>query len=441
MRTVAAAVFVLGGALAGGSLLLVNQLQAAQAGAVDRAIQLEVAAVASLAQRTLPPNPLPTTTETNFVQVVDEKGHVIAGSAAIEGQGQLISQPVTTSTLRYTTVPDLPIGEGGSYRVAARRIATPNGPLTVYAGESLAAVERSERAVVTGLIIADPILLGLVAVMAWLAVRRALGPVERIRTEVATISAGALDRRVAVPATRDEIERLAVTMNELLSRLESSAIRQRTFVADASHELRSPVAAAQAELEVALAHAGAAEWRGVARNALGDLERVRRIVDDLLILVRYEQVAPARVVSHVDLDEIVLDECTRIKRTASVTVDCSEVSAARVTGDDEGLTRVVRNLIDNAARHARSKVCVGLRQKGAEAELWVSDDGPGVLPADRERIFERFTRGDNARSRWDGGSGLGLAIVKEVVQRYGGTVEVFDANPGARFVVRIPAPM
>ncbi len=439
-KTVAAAVVVVGVALAVASILLIVELNASQLKGVDGVLRLETVSVAGLAKSSSLPNTLRSSAdETAFIQVVGPSGAVVASSASVEGQDRIASFAPALTQVAYRTLSDLPIGPAGPFRVAALRVDTPSGQLTIYAGESLTTINRSVRDVLIGLLVIDPILLAIVGLTVWWLVRRALSPVEAIRAEVAEISGSALHRRVAEPAVHDEIGRLASTMNDMLGRLESANRRQKTFVADASHELRSPLAAAQTELEVALTHLGSTDWPDAARIALGDLERVRRIVDDLVILAQYDEGAAPGDGRAVDLDEIVLDECTRLRRTTPIAIDLRNVSGARVTGDGERLGRAVRNLLDNAVRHATSRVTVELHQESGQVELWVSDDGPGVDLQDRDRIFERFARADSARARGEGGTGLGLAIVYEIVTAHGGTVGVEDAQPGARFVIHLPS--
>jgi signal transduction histidine kinase len=362
---------------------------------------------------------------------------VLASSASIEGEARIVAftpkgQP------EFRTLTNLPIGPESPYRVAALSIGTPSGRVIIYVGESLQAIDHSVRVMLIGLLIVDPVLLLIVGGTVWWLIGRALSPVEAIRSEVEEITASALDRRVPEPDVDDEIGRLALTMNAMLGRLEDASQRQNAFVADASHELRSPLAAAQAELEISLAHSDLTIWPDSARAVLGDIERVRRIVEDLGALARYDERASVRAELPVDLDEIVLQESIRLQRIVPVAIDISAVSGARVMGDAEQLGRAIRNLLDNAARHARHRVRVTLEQISGDAVLEVSDDGIGVSPEDRERIFERFVRVDGSRSRSSGGSGLGLAIVHAIVAAHGGTVEVTDAHPGARFIVHIP---
>jgi signal transduction histidine kinase len=224
-------------------------------------------------------------------------------------------------------------------------------------------------------------------------------------------------------------------MNSMLDRLEGASLRQRRFVSDASHELRSPVASIRTQLEVALRKRDA-DWPAVAAKVLAEDERLEDAVAELLELARAEEGAPLET-ADVDLDEVVLDETRRGYR---VPIDTSRVSAGRVRGSSAQLARAVRNLLDNAARHARHGVAVELARHDGTVELVVDDDGPGVPPADRDRIFERFTRLDESRARDAGGVGLGLPLVRAIVDRHAGTVTVADApTGGARFVVRLPA--
>jgi signal transduction histidine kinase len=282
-------------------------------------------------------------------------------------------------------------------------------------------------------------LIFMVGFAVWYLAGRALKPVEDIRSQAEAITGTTLDRRVPEPDTQDEVGRLARTMNAMLDRLEVSSRKQRQFVSDASHELRSPIASIRTNLEVALRNADRADWPAVATRALEDDERMEEMVTDLLDLARldeYEETAPVSSLPEVDLDELVLDETLRPHRSQ---IDTARVSAGRVHGRSEQLSRVVRNLLDNADRHARSRVALSLQNGAGAVELTVDDDGPGIAPDDRERVFERFTRLDDGRARDAGGLGLGLSMVKAIVERHGGTVEVTEAPiGGARFAVRLP---
>jgi signal transduction histidine kinase len=300
-------------------------------------------------------------------------------------------------------------------------------------------IDQSIHTLTSTLWLTLPVLIVLVAGVAWLVTGRALRPVETIRAEVTAISHSSLDQRVSEPRARDEVGRLARTMNEMLDRLQDSSDRQRQFVSDASHELRSPVAAIRATGEVALAHPEQADWETVVRRMLTEDDRMEQIVGTLLEVARGEE-APIPFTT-VDLDDVVLDEVARARgRGRRVLAD--GVSAGRVLGNPEQLTRVVRNLLDNALRHATGTVRVSLTTDDASVSLVVEDDGPGIAATDREAVFERFTRLDEGRARDAGGLGLGLAMVRAIAERHGGTAAITDATdpafPGARIVVTLP---
>ncbi|MDQ0907570.1 signal transduction histidine kinase [Streptomyces canus] len=322
-------------------------------------------------------------------------------------------------------------GESADYRFAAVDVEVPGkGTLTVYAGASLNPEQSAVGTAQTVMLVGFPLLLGVVAAVTWLVTRRALRPVEGIRAEMAAITASEdLARRVPVPDTHDEVARLARTTNETLAALETSVERQRRFVADASHELRSPIASLRTQLEVAAAHPELLDLDG----AVEDTVRLQHLAADLLLLARLdagERGAGARV-------ELAALARERAAGRTGVTV---RADAVEVTGSRGQLERVLDNLLDNAGRHARSAVVVTVRRDGdRNAVVEVGDDGDGVPAGDRERIFERFVRLDEARARDDGGAGLGLAIARDVAARHGGTLTVRDApTGGALFELRLP---
>jgi signal transduction histidine kinase len=311
---------------------------------------------------------------------------------------------------------------------------------TVIAGHTLESVEEATEVLRRLLVLGLPLLLALVAVTTWLVVGRALAPVDAIRREVDSITSAELHRRVPAPAGTDEIARLAGTMNQMLDRLEEGQARQRRFTADASHELRSPVASIRQHAEVARAHPDSTTVPRLAEVVHAENLRVERLVDDLLLLARADERTLELSRRPVDLDDLVFDEARRLRDATELSVDTSAVSAGRVRGDPPALRAVLRNLGDNAARHARSRVAFALGERDGSVVLDVDDDGPGVAAGDRDRIFQRFVRLDDARTRDSGGSGLGLAIVAELVAAHLGSVAVDDSPlGGARFEVRLDA--
>ena len=278
-------------------------------------------------------------------------------------------------------------------------------------------------------------------VVTWIVVGRTLAPVEAIRNEVQTISGDQLGRRVPVPPANDEIAHLATTMNVMLGRLEEGRDRQRRLVSDASHELRSPITAIRQHVEVAIAHPETTDGEELAEVVLAEDLRLQRMVEDLLLLTRIDEGTLALRRSQVDLDDIVLAEASRLRAASTdVRIDTRGVSAGRVLGDATHLDRLVRNLMDNAVRHAHSSVALSLCDVDRWVLLTVDDDGAGIPSRDRDRIFERFERLQESRDRNSGGTGLGLSIVREIVHAHQGTVTATDSpTGGARFEVRLPA--
>lgn len=329
--------------------------------------------------------------------------------------------------------------DGESYRVATDAFDPPGGGegFVVVAGP-LDDVDESVATLAGSLLWIVPLaVLALMAVV-WVVVGRTLRPVERIRTQVAGIGMAELDRRVPSPPGDDEISRLALTMNEMLARLEHSVRRQQRFVADASHELRTPLTRMRTELEVDERHPQKADTAATRRSQLEEIAGLQRMIEDLLVLARSDAAGVSRSET-VDLDDIVLEEL-RTADGSFVATDASRVSAAQVVGDPDELRRVVRNLVENARRHARSRVSVELAENDDVAILVVADDGSGIPVERRTEVFERFARLDESRTGGDGHAGLGLAIVHDIVTRHGGSVQIDDApSGGARFVVRLPA--
>ncbi|WP_454171609.1 sensor histidine kinase [Microbacterium maritypicum] len=291
--------------------------------------------------------------------------------------------------------------------------------------------------VATLLAIALPLLLLLVAVTTWSVVGRALRPVELIREEVDGITAERLHQRVPVPETADEIAALATTMNGMLDRLDAAATAQRRFVSDASHELRSPLATIRQHAELAQAHPDVTSIGELAEVVSEEGLRLQGIVESLLLLARLDEGASTHDEA-VDLDDIALGEVRRL-RAAGIDVDGSGIHAARVHGDPRLLGQLVRNLADNAVRHSRGRVAIGVTPSDGYVFVTIEDDGTGVPAEERERIFERFVRLDEARSRDAGGSGLGLAIARGIAASGHGTLTVDDSRwGGARFVLTLP---
>jgi signal transduction histidine kinase len=319
------------------------------------------------------------------------------------------------------------------------------------------------------LIIGTPLLLILLAGASWVIIGGTLRPIAALRRGADEITGTARSRRLPVPESHDEVHSLATTLNAMLARLEKADARQRSLVSDAAHELRSPLASIRLQLEVALGYPEGQDWRETAEGVLEDTMRLARLAEDLLALARLDERGGALARREpVELDQLVPQIAERYGEAVTVKIAGAPVGRAGnavgrpgdairahgtigpsgdtgqaagaivVTGDALDLGRVLVNLVDNALRHTTAPVVVELRTEGADAILTVTDDGPGIPEPDRERVFDRFTRLDSARSRDEGGAGLGLAIVRETVHAHGGAVHLEDASPGLRAVVRLP---
>jgi signal transduction histidine kinase len=384
-----------------------------------------------------------------LVEVVNGQGEVLGGSPSFGGSTPLrfITNGLDPGTSGGVQVSVPGPGVAGARAlipldVRYQTVATSAGPVTVIAASPLDGVRDSINTLKQSLLLGLPFVVILVAIVAWLIVGRALRPVEAIRAEVEEISESSMHRRVPETGAGDEVDRLACTMNAMLDRLETSSVRQRQFVADASHELRSPIAAIRTQLEVAL-HTSATSpnrWNDVATSVLLEEQRLEGVVTDLLLLAAIDErprdTDGAAV--PVDVREAAWSQVIRARR---VPVTMCDGESAFVAIRRDLLDRVLANLVDNAARHARTGVEIAVAGIDDRVRLTVDDDGPGIPQADRFRVFERFARLDDARHRDGGGAGLGLALVKAIVEREDGRVWVETAPMGgARLVVEFPQP-
>lgn len=378
------------------------------------------------------------------IEVTDDDGEVLASSMAPTGTTRDTDDDERDAADAAST----PSGRGiaADLEIITRTVQTPSGDMTVKASVPVDQVARSVAAVRRGLVVGLPVLVALVAALAWVLVRRALRPVDALRAEVDEITGSTTHRRVPEPPNDDEIGRLARTMNAMLTRLDTSATHQRQFISDASHELRSPVTAIRAALEVARSKGDRADWTAVADTALRHESRLESLLDDLLLLAAHdENSTTTRPPTPVDLGRLATAEAEHPRRVpVHVTHHPSPTTGPErfeVLGDADQLARVLTNLLDNAARYAATAVHVTVTRRDGDREvrLTVDDDGPGIPPGDRERIFERFTRLDDSRARHNGGTGLGLAVVRSIVTHHHGHVRVDDSpTGGARFAVELP---
>jgi len=433
LRATLGAVLVVGVALAIAGVSMVVLLRRSLTDNVRATAQVRAQAVADLVEADALER-LQGGSDDEFVQVLDTAGGVVAASPNLKGGGPAVVLPPGGSARVEVPFEDDP------FMVVAAPASTEAGNHTVLVGRTLDGVVESTAAVTSLLAVGLPFLLLVIASVTWRVIGRALSPVEAIRTEVDAISTSELHRRVPVPATDDEIARLAATMNRMLERLDQGHERQRRFISDASHEFRSPVASIRQHAEVALRHPAQTSQEELARNVLDEDLRLQRLVEDLLLLARMSEHDGEGVARVVDLDDVVFEEVERMRHLSDKSLDATGVSGGRIHGDRKQLARLVGNLVENALRHADGRVAVALRSDGPDLVLLVDDDGRGV-PADQSgRIFERFVRLEEARDRDSGGAGLGLAIVAEVAGSHGGSARVGDSPlGGARFEIRFPS--
>ncbi|ROO89143.1 signal transduction histidine kinase [Actinocorallia herbida] len=385
--------------------------------------------------------------EAGPVRVVDLDGRVLAQSPGLVLDGLPTVPPGaadddddTDPETGFVTRTAVFGGEPSAYRFAAVAVTGPDGSsAVVYGGAELREAREAVATAVRGLLLGLPPVLLVTAAAAWLVTRRALRPVEAIRARLAGITAaGDLAARVPVPASRDEIARLATTTNRTLAALERSAERQRRFVADASHELRTPIASLRAQLEIAREHPGLLDLDGT----ILDVHRLQHLAADLLLLARLDAADPGPPAVPVSLADLVAETLAARPATDRVPVVHRALADPWVSVRPRHLTRALGNLLDNAQRHAASRVTVTVSAEpgpAPRAVLAVHDDGPGVPPADRDRIFERFVRLDAARATDEGGAGLGLPLARELAEADHGTLTCpAPGVPGADFVLRFP---
>lgn len=460
-RVTAAALLAVLVVLAAGSLALFGAQRSQLADQLDDDLASRVEQLAGLVAAGRAPASLPDAGDDTLVQLVAADGAVLVQSPELDDEGATALLP--PGSVEPSASSDGSDGEGAddedgddvevdveavdrsidgdAYRLASAAVAGPDGVVTIHVARSEVDLEESADALTGSLVVAVPLVSLLLAAATWYLVGRTLRPVEAIRSQVAGIGAGDLDRRVPEPGTGDEVDRLARTMNEMLGRIEAGAARERRFVSDASHELRSPLARMRVGLEVDAAHPATADPAATRAGILADVIGLQELVDDLLQLAGAEAATATDAPVPVDLDDVVLAEAAAARATTDHRLDLSGVGAAQLLGHPRALARVVRNLLDNAVRHARSTVVVVLQERTTDVVLTVSDDGPGVPPAERERVFDRFVRLDEARTAGTGGTGLGLAITRAIVTAHGGTITIGDSpSGGAALHVTLPKP-
>ncbi|MDM7832540.1 sensor histidine kinase [Cellulomonas edaphi] len=404
-------------ALVVGAFALTTVLSRSRTAALDDVVTQRASTVAALADDDRMPPTLPVEQPGEVVQVLDAEGRVLASSPTAS-RTLAVLPPSAVADLRERapwTGSTLDSAYDEQARVAVRAATVGGEPVTVVATVPLGEVQGLLRALTVALVVVVPLLTALLAVAVWFAIGRALAPVEQLRRAAAQVAVSGGPGSLPVPPADDELGALARTLNEMLDRLETASARQRSFVADAAHELRSPIASLRAAVDVAREHPGSYAPGELAADLDGDLTRMQGLVDDLLLLARVG--AAPHAATTVDLAALAVE----------IAAGRAPVSGAgEASADPEAVGRVLRNLLENALRHATGRVQVTV----APGRVDVDDDGAGIAPADRDRVFERFVRLDDARERDAGGSGLGLAIARELARDQGGDVLLSDSPLG-----------
>jgi signal transduction histidine kinase len=413
-------------ALALGSLVLYAVLTFTVNRTVDDGAFASARAIVAMVDNNTVPDPLPVS-GSQIVQVVDESGAVVSASVGADRLTPLLRSPELAKALagELISVPGARAGLTGNLRAIAMRAGPSSAARSVIVAVPVTDIEQSQRVLRNTLLVTYPPLVVIMALIAWRVIGWTLRPVETLRSGAARISGSDQDERLAVPGSADEIRALALTLNDMLDRLAAARGRQRAFVADAAHELRSPLASMRTQLEVAQ-HLG--EGGDLAADLTADVARLSTLVEDLLLLARAGSDAGHRTVREsLDVRALLVATADRYAG-ARVPVSVTGGPAVYASANSEQLRRVLANLVDNAVRHARSGVTLTAGAEAGHAVLTVVDDGPGIPAGERERMFERFARLDEARDRDAGGTGLGLAIVRELLTRSEGSISLKD-NP------------
>jgi signal transduction histidine kinase len=316
-------------------------------------------------------------------------------------------------------------------------ISTKRGPGLIFGFLYGEGIDHSVDVLMTSLVISFPLLLLLTGGLIWIGMGLALAPVESIRRRVDAIAASDLSQRVPPTGGKDEIARMARTVNAMLERLEASSQFEQEFVSNASHELRSPLTTLLATTERAARDPDRADWNEVGEVVMREGRRLETLIDDLAWLARHDEHRAEIQSVDVDLDDLLLEEGHRVRLLSELSVDTTAVRPTRVTGDPAMLKRMIRNVVDNATRYATEELRFDSHYDGVEAVVTVADDGDGIDVSQSGRFFERFVRSDPARARHSGGTGLGLAIVAEIVERHGGTARFVATDVGTKIELRV----
>ena len=427
-------------ALAIGSIALYAVLSVTVNRALDDSALASARSVAEMVVNNTVPDPLPVS-GSHLVQVVDSSGAVVSASVSADRLTPLLRSPELSKALagERISVPGARAGLTGTLRTLAVRAGSASASTSIIVAVPVSDIQASQRVLRNTLLATYPPVVLIMALIAWRVIGWTLRPVETLRSGAARISGSDQDERLVVPESADEIRALALTLNDMLDRLAAARGRQRAFVADSAHELRSPLSSMRTQLEVAQRLGEGGE---LATDLLADVTRLSALVEDLLLLARAgSDASPPSTRESLDVRALLVATASRYAG-ARVPVSVTGGPAVYASANSEELHRVLANLVDNAVRHAGSSVVLEVRAEGGRAVLTVVDDGPGIPAVDRERVFERFARLDDARDRDAGGTGLGLAIVRELLRRSDGSISLQDnpSGPGLAAVVHLARP-
>ena len=395
---------------------------------------------ASLADRILPTEITIIGDDSGFVQILDSQGRIISATKNIAGEAALISAPRAAGSSSHHIVLEnqvISAFDNVTFRVIAKQISAKKNVYIAIVGYSTEKMRSSISYLEKLLFGLNLLVILLVYLATWFVTGRALRPVEKMRLEVDGFSTEEFSKRVTVPKSADEIGRLGKTLNSMLDKLEVSDQQQRQFVSDASHELRNPLAGMRTQLEVELLYPDASKVQESRETLLAATLRLQELTEDLLALAAADGNRSQSYQGLVNLAELIRTEADRFALAPGIRLDTSNVGAGLVYGNESQLRRVFVNLLDNANRFAENLILVRLADRNGKIIWEVIDDGPGISVTDKGRIFERFSRLDNARSRNAGGTGLGLAIVKEIVLAHGGEIHLAPDDSGAHFVITL----
>ncbi|MFC0430935.1 cell wall metabolism sensor histidine kinase WalK [Kutzneria buriramensis] len=436
--TVVASLGITAAVMLGVALLYLLQRESLRAN-IDGQLQTYATQIAQAGADGTWPVPLPPSTLDTHAeaQVLAADGRVLAASRGLTGADAVYRLPAGSSQPVRQKAADAVLPT--DIRVVAVPTTVHAAPVTIVAATSTGLLSMLDTEAASRLLLGIPVTLALAAVAVWLIVGRALAPVERIRRAVTEITSADLTLRVPQPDTDDEVGRLAHTMNDMLGRLDDAARRQRRFVSDASHELRSPLAVIRTTLEVGLAHPDTAPWPTIAARAADQTARLDDLLHQLLALAKADE---RQLVTHrqpVDIGKL-LDGIHTTVAPHRVEIAVHTTPGLVTRGDPSQLQRLFRNVIDNATRYAAHRVEIACDRTDGHIRVHVDDDGLGIPVADRDRVFDRFVRLDSSRDRASSSTGLGLAIAREITRAHGGTIAVTDApGGGARVVVVLPS--